>query len=29
VGSAPRMDLACRLRRSCWSSRLPTSLGSH
>jgi len=29
VGSAPRMDLACRLRRSWRSSRLPTSLGSH
>jgi len=29
VGSAPRMDLACQLRR-CWrSSRLPTSLRSH
>ena len=29
VGSAPRTDLACRLRRSWRSSRLPTSLGSH
>jgi len=29
VASAPRMDLACRLRRSCRSSRLPASLGSH
>jgi len=29
MGSAPRMDLACRLRRSWRSSRLPTSLGSH
>jgi len=29
VGSAPRMDLACRLRRSWRSSRLPISLGSH
>jgi len=29
VGSAPRMDLACRLGRSWRSSRLPTSLGSH
>jgi len=29
VGSAPRMDLACRLRRSWRSSRLPASLGSH
>jgi len=30
VGSVPRMDLACRLRRRSWrSSRLPTSLGSH
>jgi len=29
VGSAPRMDLACRLRRSWRPSRLPTSLGSH
>jgi len=29
VGSAPRIDLACRLRRSWRSSRLPTSLGSH
>jgi len=29
VGSAPRNDLACRLRRSWRSSRLPTSLGSH
>jgi len=29
VGSAPRMDLACRLRRSWRSSCLPTSLGSH
>ena len=29
VGSAPRIDLACRLRRSWMSSRLPTSLGSH
>jgi len=28
VGSAPRMDLACQLRRSRRSSRLPTSLGS-
>jgi len=29
VGSAPRMDLACRFRRSWRSSRLATSLGSH
>jgi hypothetical protein len=29
VGSAPRMDLACRSRRSWRSSRLPASLGSH
>jgi hypothetical protein len=29
VGSAPRMDLACQLRRSWRSSRLPTSLWSH
>jgi len=29
VGSPPRMDLACQLRRSWRSSRLPTSLGSH
>jgi len=29
VGSAPRMVLACQLRRSWRSSRLPTSLGSH
>jgi len=29
VGSVPRMDLSCRLRRSWRSSRLPTSLGSH
>jgi len=29
VGCAPRMDQACRLRRSRRSSRLPTSLGSH
>jgi len=29
VGSAPRIDLACRLMRSWRSSRLPTSLGSH
>jgi hypothetical protein len=29
VGLAPRMDLACRLWRSCRSSRLLTSLGSH
>jgi len=29
VSSTPRMDLACRLRRSWRSSRLPTSLGSH
>jgi hypothetical protein len=29
VGSAPRMDLACQLRRSWRSSRLPTALGSH
>jgi len=29
VGSAPRMGLACRLRRSWRSSRLSTSLGSH
>jgi len=29
VGSAPRMDLACRLRRSWRLSHLPTSLGSH
>jgi len=29
VGNAPRMDLACRFRRSWRSSRLPTSLGSH
>jgi hypothetical protein len=29
VGSAPRTDLACRLRRSWRSSCLPTSLGSH
>jgi len=29
VGSAPKMDLGCRLRRSWRSSRLPTSLGSH
>ena len=28
-GSTPRMDLACRLRRSWRSSRLPTSVGSH
>jgi len=29
VGSTPMMDLACRLRRSWRSSRLPASLGSH
>ena len=29
VGSAPRMDLDCQLRRSWRSSRLPTSLGSN
>jgi len=29
VGSMPRLDLACRFRRSWRSSRLPTSLGSH
>jgi hypothetical protein len=29
MGSAPRMDQACRLRRSWRSSRLPTSMGSH
>jgi len=29
VGSAPRIDLAYRLRRSWRSSRLPASLGSH
>jgi len=29
VGSMPRMDLACRLRRSWRSSCLPTSLRSH
>ena len=29
VGSAPRIDLACRLRRSWRSSRLPASFGSH
>jgi len=29
VGSMPRMDLACRLRRNWRSSHLPTSLGSH
>jgi len=29
MGSYPRMDLACRLRRSWRPSRLPTSLGSH
>jgi hypothetical protein len=29
MGRAPRTDLACRLRRSWRSSRLPTSLGSH
>jgi len=29
MGSAPRIDLACRLRRSWRSSRLPASLGSH
>jgi len=29
VGSEPRMDLACRFRRSWRSSRLPASLGSH
>jgi hypothetical protein len=29
LGSAPRMDLVCRLRRSWRSSCLPASLGSH
>jgi hypothetical protein len=29
VGSATSIDLACRLRRSWGSSRLPTALGSH
>jgi len=29
VGNAPRMDLACQLRRSWRLSRLPTSLRSH
>jgi len=29
VGSSPRIDLACRLRRSRRSSRLPASLGTH
>jgi len=29
VGSAPRMAMACRLRRSWRSSCLPTSVGSH
>ena len=29
VGRAPRMDLACRWRKSGRSSRLPTSVGSH
>ena len=29
LGSAPRMDLGCRFRRSWRSSRLPTSLRSH
>jgi len=29
LGSAPRLDVACRFRRSRRSSRLPTSLGFH
>jgi hypothetical protein len=29
VGSAPMIDLACRLKSSCRSSRLPSSMGSH